>query len=506
MKRILNLIYIPMLAMGLAGCEDFLTVTVPDQFASDNYWTSEAEVESAVSAVYSQLYLGGGWRFHENKFIPEPFREDIILMGKGAGDTYMPEMYNFTFNMSSQLPASLWNYSYWGLSYCNQVIEKAGKMDVSLFADPKTRDQLVGEAYFMRGYYHMFLLMNFEQIIIRDTYIYSEADIDKPLSSREAAWDVIVKDFAQAAKTLPISRDDEKKGRATSASANAYLGYAYLTRAYEETARKAEFLAAAEEALKPANFTGYTLVSMADWAGMFDGSKENSSESLLEIQFTATTSGGAAYSHQLQVWIAPEEMGGWEGLLPSQMLVDEFKKEGKTATTGTYDSRMFGTLYFQDPYFNDGNKKVLGADYDDWFEGANKYVFRKYVPNDLNLMETQKGFFNIMLMRYANVLLMRAEVYNEQNHSELAIPLINEVRHRADMPDMTGTSQADVKAQIEHERIVEFALESYRFYDLRRWGKAKEALAAVGRTTFDPAKNNFYYLPEGEINSNTAIK
>jgi len=66
-------------------------------------------------------------------------------------------------------------------------------------------------------------------------------------------------------------------------------------------------------------------------------------------------------------------------------------------------------------------------------------------------------------------------------------------------------SVTEVKKRIEHERIVEFALENTRFYDMRRWGKAKEALQAIGRNSFDPTKHNFYPVPLLEIKSNDKI-
>ncbi|MEG1866691.1 MAG: RagB/SusD family nutrient uptake outer membrane protein, partial [Bacteroides sp.] len=113
--------------------------------------------------------------------------------------------------------------------------------------------------------------------------------------------------------------------------------------------------------------------------------------------------------------------------------------------------------------------------------------------------------YNIPLMRYANVLLMKAEALNELGQTAQAIPLINEVRsvHGA-MPAMKGSTPADVKAQIEHERILEFPLENYRFYDLRRWGKAQEALTAAGRR-FDAEKHSFYPTPLIELNANDKI-
>ena len=105
------------------------------------------------------------------------------------------------------------------------------------------------------------------------------------------------------------------------------------------------------------------------------------------------------------------------------------------------------------------------------------------------------------------MLLMKAEALNEQGHPEQAIPLINEVRSvHGDMPPMTGTSQEAVRAQIEHERMIEFPLENYRWYDLRRWGKLSSALQAAGRTGFNEDKNSFYPTPLTELNANDALK
>jgi hypothetical protein len=113
---------------------------------------------------------------------------------------------------------------------------------------------------------------------------------------------------------------------------------------------------------------------------------------------------------------------------------------------------------------------------------------------------------NMPLMRYANVLLMKAEVYNEQGHPEKAIPLINEVRSvHGKLPAMTGSDQAAVKAQIEHERLVEFTLENSRFYDLRRWGKLDEAMKADGRTGFSASTHSFLPIPLMEIQTNNEI-
>ncbi len=69
---------------------------------------------------------------------------------------------------------------------------------------------------------------------------------------------------------------------------------------------------------------------------------------------------------------------------------------------------------------------------------------------------------------------------------------------------MTGSSKDDVQAQIEHERMIEFPLENYRWYDLRRWNKTAAALKAADRDGFDDSKL-FYPVPQTEYNSNAML-
>lgn len=129
---------------------------------------------------------------------------------------------------------------------------------------------------------------------------------------------------------------------------------------------------------------------------------------------------------------------GWDEILPSQTLISEFKKEGETATTGRYDSRMYATLFFNCDYYNDGNGRVYGYDYNDWFDNKERVAFRKFMPSTYEGLNQNYSAINVPLMRYANVLLMKAEALNEQGHPEQAIPLINEVRSvHGDMPPMT---------------------------------------------------------------------
>lgn len=504
-----NYIYISVLIftlLSISSCDDYLTVESPDQLTSSTFWRGESDAQAGIAAAYSQLeYYINTWGFAEIKWPVEAYREDIIEMGNDARNyPNWVELYNFTYTNGNAQLSSYWDNNYKGASFANQVIEKVASIpDENI--NSTTREQIVNEAHFLRAYYHLKLILNWDQIIIRDKYITKQADLSKPLSPRTDAWDFIIQDLTKATN-LPSSYDSDNLGRATKGAAYAYLGFAYLTRAYEEPNNKTEYLAEALTALN--NVKGYELVE--DFSSMFDGSNKNSNESIFELQTSMSIANGADYRTQLHRWIGVSELKGWDEILPSNKLMDTYFKEGEIATTGRYDSRVYETVFFQSDYYNDGSGRVYGSDYDDWFtdtEGNtyNRPAFRKFMPEDLEALNNNRCAINIPLMRYANVLLMKAEVLNEQGKTAEAIPLVNQVREaHGDMPPMTGSSQEAVRSQIEHERMIEFPLENWRWYDLRRWGKLEEAMADVGRS-INADKNSFYPIPLKEENSNEEI-
>lgn len=500
-KYILIIGFLLFTASLFTACDDKLNLDAPDKLTSKNYWRTQADAESGLASVYSKLEGATDiWEFAEVKYPVEAYREDICAIGTDALNyPNWVELYNFTYTNGNSQFSSFWQNHYTGISYANQVLAKVPAINM----DEALRSQILAEAHFLRAYYHMKLILNWQKIIIRNEYITDEAQISKPLSERTEAWDFIVKEFENAIVNLPVKQPSERKGRANKNAAYAYLGYCLLTRSYEEPAKKADYLSRAEAALK--SVSGYSLVP--NFISMFDGTNKNSEESIFELQFTDNTSNGASYRTALHKWIATGEIGGWDEIAPSAMLIEEFKKEGRTSSKGMYDSRMYQTMFFNDPYFNDNAGRVYGSTYDDFFgKGSEKASFRKFLPATWADMEKSRTAINIPLMRYADVLLLLAETLNEQGKTAEAVPLINQVRARADMPAIAASSSREtVRQQIEHERILEFALENTRFYDLRRWGKTKQALDAVGRTGFNPEKNNFYPVPLLEVKSNDQI-
>ena len=458
-----------------------------------------------MAAVYSQMYFGDEWSFPEVKWPVEAYRQDDVEMGSDAQNYQnWVQLRDFTFTNGNSQFTSYWWYYYHGISFANQVMTKVGAMTDAQI-DAKDRTEIVAEARFMRAFYHMQLLLNWEKIVNRDVYITSSGELDKAMSERPDSWNFIVDDLQKAGADLPQKRPADNLGRATSGSAYAYLGFAYLTMASEQPEKKTEYL---NEALKAFdNVKGYELES--NFLSMFNGTNKNCKESIFEIQFSMSSVSGAWYRTYLHKWIGTSAFGGWDEIAPSQALMNEFKKEGKL-NNGMYDARLYESVYFNDPYFNDGTGKVYDYDFKDWVKDPEErdrvLQFRKFMPPTKAALSQKHTDVNIPLMRYANVLLMKAETLNDLGRTGEAIPLINDVRRvHGNMPAMTGTTQAEVQAQIEHERMIEFPMENLRWYDLRRWGKTAEAMAAIGRTGFDKSKL-FYPTPQTELNSNSLAK
>ena len=493
------------LVLSLTSCDDFLTKTSPDELTSGNYWRNKSDAESGMAAVYSQMYFGDEWSFPEVKWPVEAYRQDDVVMGSDAQNyPNWVQLRDFTFTNGNSQFTSYWWYYYHGISFANQVMTKVGAMTDAQI-DAKDRTEIVAEARFMRAFYHMQLLLNWEKIVNRDVYITSSGELDKAMSERPDSWNFIVDDLQKAGADLPQKRPADNLGRATSGSAYAYLGFAYLTMASEQPEKKTEYL---NEALKAFdNVKGYELES--NFLSMFNGTNKNCKESIFEIQFSMSSVSGAWYRTYLHKWIGTSAFGGWDEIAPSQALMNEFKKEGKL-NNGMYDARLYESVYFNDPYFNDGTGKVYDYDFKDWVKDPEErdrvLQFRKFMPPTKAALSQKHTDVNIPLMRYANVLLMKAEALNDLGRTGEAIPLINDVRRvHGNMPAMTGTTQAEVQAQIEHERMIEFPMENMRWYDLRRWGKTAEAMAAIGRTGFDKSKL-FYPTPQTELNSNSLAK
>lgn len=513
MKNIYNIILVALIITATTSCSDdeFLEQTSADQLTSTSFWRNAEDAQSGLVAAYSELEsrsnFWDGWQ--EGRPVVEYFRSDYALPGPDASNyAHWMSIFNFNYTNGHTFIDVLWTTNYKGLNFSNQVITKVGEMTSDKISDVEKK-QIIGEATFLRGYYHFKLLTLYEQIIVR-TELISNETLDKPLSSRPEAWEVIINDFKQAAEMLQ-TLDNTEPGRATKGAALAYLGKSYLYKAGDATSSVASDFENAALAFKPivdGTVGSYALES--DFSSLFNGENENNKESIFELQFK-TADATSDNSTRLHAFVGDWSIGGWGGIAATMDIVNQMKSEGMIASNGLYDNRLYGSLYFKDPYYNDPNTNqmqgstwdaLMTETYGDTNDGA--AYFRKWLPN--YVWNNSYVGVNVILMRYADVLLMYAEALNETGATPQAIEIINRVRaEHGQMPSITVSSQTDVKKQIMHERTMELTLESVRFFDLRRWNMLDQAMQAAGRANFNAASHAYLPIPLSEIQSNSAI-
>ena len=499
------------LYIGCSG-EEYLDKQPPDQLTSENFWRNAEDARSGLTAAYSELEARSnfwdGWQ--EGRSVVEYFRSDYALPGPDASNySHWMSIYNFNYTNGHIFLDVLWSTNYKGINFSNQVIKNVAKMTADQISEDE-KEQILGEAYFLRAYYHFKLLTLFEQIIIRDDVI-TTATLDKPLASRSEAWDFLLQDFETAANKLEFNINPQDYGRANKGAALGYLGKAYMYKAGDDTSSSPSDYQNAADALSKVVESGqYALVD--DFKSLFNGSNENNQESVFELQFKSgdATSWNATRLHS---FVADWAIGGWGGILADDRLVAKMKEEGMIAENGLYDNRLYASLYFDDPYFNDESaKRMEGSTWDSLIEATygdpnakdDVAFFRKWLPEPV----AGNGYIglNVALLRYADVLLMYAEALNEIGNTGKAVELINAVRtSHGNVPPVNLNSKEAVFNQIVHERTMEFTLESVRFFDLRRWGMLDEAMNAAGRNGFNAQEHAYLPLPLSEIQTNTEI-
>jgi hypothetical protein len=327
----------------------------------------------------------------------------------------------------------------------------------------------------------------------------------------------IITDFTEAASALPVSYS--KAGRATKGAALAYKAKILL---YNE--KWTEAAQAAKDVMDLKLYDFYP-----SYSDLFTEAHENNSEVIFDIQYITTT--------QSQPWPAePFVLGTWQtSNITADMINSYYMTNGKPITDGTSgyndqnpylnrDPRLAATVVL--PGSKYGAATFIPASYDEYPCGAKPRKYAEYGIADVN-----NSSLNTILMRYADICLMRAEALVESGSTTQEVyDLIDKVRARVGMPTVesaegTGLSQTQLRQIIRHERRVEFCMEGTRYADMLRWkdaslvhdvyGYDKSKLSdptnpakwvfsqiKIDTRTFNATKAWLWPVPQGDINVN----
>lgn len=498
--------------------------TVPySQVSGNTFWQTEDQALAGVLGVYNDLKK-------ENTFGLQFAYDDLTDVGIGY-DIGFGDIISGAFTDRSGTVTGRWKSGYDLIQRANHAISNIQKMEI----DAEKKNIMISEAKFLRSLMYFQLSNLFGGLPIYDEQVDLNkdfADLKNPRSSVEDVQKFIIEDLNFAIQNLPVKYDDKFLGRVTKGAAVALRGKVYLYQKNWANAIK-DF---EDIVYNKTNAYNYSL--SADYSSLFKMEGDNSAESIFSIQNMGGT--GFPYGMPMAFYMGSRSTFGscWNNVMPSTRFADSYenkdgspfnwddhyanynadnavKKEAMMAThnNGNYthlpDTAKIRKIYAgRDPRMNQ-SLIVPYSDYLGWnanqernmklvlATGVNEnfgqirnnrgwltYMWRKFVPEgNLKGALTDRAHtpINFPLIRFADVLLMLSEAYNENGELNKAITELNKVRTRSNMPGINSgaaflavSSKQDMQKRISHERKVELAAEGHRYFDLKRWNQLTE--------------------------------
>lgn len=459
--------------------KDPIGLLTPEQVSTDPTLNSvKLSVTGSYQMLASTLNILNDWRWD----LGTVFRDDFILQDIASDDVkkkwnpdgdqaWMDQIQSFNFTSSNQAFNGQWTYDYEGISRANLAISYLtdAAITAKIAIDPTLKNRLLGETYFLRAFYYFDLVNNFGDVplLLKPLQSFSDA---YAVAKRETAANVyaqISADLAQAKSLLPNSKYSDatewwraSKGAALAMQAKVAL---YNGKWTDVISIVSELEGLNFYALNPNYFDSFAVAKEATET---------------EVIF--------AYDHQSGQ--TPRKGNGlcapldWGFIAPTDNFLAEFEAN---------DPRLAYTVNVTDKAVY----KLLGS------------TSTLYKGND-------DAPSNKIYIRLADVLLWKAEAYNETGNYPAAIAIINTIRNRArtgvavsgvvppagTLPDrnVASVDKAQIKSWLVHERRVELGFESQRFNDLKRWKMATAVLTtAIGKNF--KAFNYLFPIPQGEI-------
>lgn len=557
------------LNLFLSACKkDFLEVSPTGQL-TEEVLSSKKGIEGVLIGSYGMLsgrfnFFGGASNWANGSI-----QGGEANKGTNAGDfNDINPLQRFELQATARVPSDRWGPPFEGISRANTVLKLlAATTDPTVTDDDKKR--ISAEAHFLRAHFYFELKKSFNNVPFIDESKTSEEAV--LIANDRDIWPEIEADMKAAYDNLPETQP--AIGRANKWAAAAYLGKIYL---YQK--KWAEAKAKFDEVMANGKTTGglkYAL--LPNYPDMFNAEFDNHAESVFAVQAAANTgsTGNANYDLVLN-WpynTGPEGPGNCCGFFqPSFELGNSFRVDanGLPLLDGSYnnagnevktDQGVLSSEAFTadagplDPRidFSIGRRGIPYLDWKD-FPGADwirdQAYAGPYAPKKYIYYKSQEGTFtdgsgwtrgypamNVLIIRYADVILMAAEAEVELGNFEAARALVNQVRARAANPASwvkrsDGSNAANyviglyntpwgdaatARNAVRFERKLELSGEGHRFFDLVRWGVANDVMnayltyegaklpVALGGSHFTPNQDEYFPIPQTQIDRQAGV-
>lgn len=457
------------LVMIISCKKSFLDIQPVSNIPETSFYKTAAHMELALNSAYASLqrpgqYGSANWQVGE-------VRSDNTYNWDVAGNFPESELDQFKENASNTILNSMWLDTYHGIQLCNVVIDRI----VPIEMDETLKARYIAEATFLRSLMYFNLVRTFGEIplvlketsSVEESYTNGRENIDK-------VYDQLIADLRTASEHLDEAYTGNDIGRATRGAAKSLLGKIFLTRG--------DYASCAAVLKEVVDSENYHLLS--DYADLWNTSNENSSESILEVQFKKGGTGtGSGYNN----------------------LFAPYGSEAFVTRGGFAYGRNLPNKNLIDAYEPDDRRK--DASLAETYQRNTEDIYSPHTIKFLDIPTTERDADNNwVVLRYADVLLMYAEALNEVNSgpNQTAFDLANSVRQRAGLDSLdAGMDKQAFALAIEHERQVELAFEGHRWFDLVRTGRALTAMNAhfSGAITIQPHQLLFP-IPQSQVNIN----
>ena len=515
-----------MLLCTFSACS-FLDDNVPQATLSEEQVRDPEQVDNMVISAYAIFISAEDINSSFSMWNFDVRSDDAYKGGNGTSDGDVFHQ----LEISQGILTTNWNINDMWVRLYNALSRVNAAIDVLLGMDEKTyelKEQRLGEMYFLRAYGHFLLKRLYKNIpFVIKPYMTQEDynALSNTEYTNDEGWKVIANDLEYAFNTLPEQQAD--KGRPTKAAAAALLAKVYLYKAYrQDNPTSHQVTEINEEDLKkviqytdPALYAGYDLEPDLHNNFRPEPQYENGVESIWAMQYSmndGTKNGNCNWSYGLIVPNIPGVTdGGCDFYKPSQNMVnafhtddaglpllDTYNQKDWSSATDNADTRLWLTIGVPGfPYMFNAN--YMMAKTQTWSRSNGLYGYYVTLKHNVD-PDTEyliKGAWwgspmNRIVLRYADVLLMRAEA-EAQLGTDLAdaISLVNRLRSRAAQSTgmLTGYDinygakmlvkpypgsfgKEETLKRVKMERRLELAMESERFFDLVRWGEAEPVI------------------------------
>ena len=501
-KIFLGLFLVAIVYMLATGCKKFLDRKPLSATLSDYGSVVDGQ---AIGMYYVFDYYAGLATLPWLDFAS--IRDDDAQKGSSTTDgaEINTEFETFQYTKDDWATNTYWDDHFYLINKANQLLYYADSLKLSDAASLRN----VGEAHFFRAYSYFELIKAYGDVPKIDYFYTNSAQGIQPKSPVTAIYALIDKDLDSAVKLLPLTWFNSSTGqnpfpgRLTSGAARTLWAQTYLFRQSwaQVIALCDQVIASGQYSLAP-KFTDV-------WKEGLNGAGKNGPESILEMQASLgaggspdlgsffgvsqnVRQGGASSQWNLGWgWNTPTNVleSAWDASDPrkSMTILYSGQSDGGAATGG------FGATL---PPYNPGT--ALDQKY--W----NKKVYSDPAVRQFTGTTTSGysgAWVNHRILRYADVILMKAEAANEIGEGATAEAMLEMIRARARggnnavLPHVAFVSKDQMRTAIKNERRWEFAMEGYRFYDLVRWGDAQSALGGLGYTN----RARYYPIPQKAI-------